>query len=65
MRLVRSLIANIITGSGAVAKTGAATVTLSAANAYSGGTTISNGTLQIDNVGALGTIFVRGGNFAG
>jgi autotransporter-associated beta strand protein len=38
-----------------VAKTGTGTVTLSAANSYSGGTTITNGVLNLNNAGALGT----------
>ncbi|EBR5149197.1 autotransporter-associated beta strand repeat-containing protein [Salmonella enterica] len=46
---------NAISGSGNVVKSGADTLTLSGANSYTGGTTISGGTLVATNVDALGT----------
>jgi len=48
---------SIAGGAGVVAlsKSGAGTLTLSGSNSYSGGTTVSDGTLQIGNANALGT----------
>ncbi|ASG11249.1 autotransporter outer membrane beta-barrel domain-containing protein [Salmonella enterica] len=46
---------NAISGSGQVVKSGDKTLTLSGANSYTGGTTISSGTLIATNVEALGT----------
>ncbi|EMY3037264.1 autotransporter-associated beta strand repeat-containing protein [Salmonella enterica] len=46
---------NVISGSGQVVKSGDETLTLSGANSYTGGTTISGGTLVANNVEALGT----------
>ncbi|EJG3989106.1 autotransporter-associated beta strand repeat-containing protein, partial [Salmonella enterica] len=46
---------NAISGSGQVEKSGADTLTLSGSNSYTGGTTISGGTLVASNVEALGT----------
>ena len=44
------------TGSGAVALNGAGgTLTLSNANTYTGGTTVSHGTLAVASLGALGS----------
>ena len=40
---------NVISGTGAVIKSGAGTVTLSGANTYTGATTISAGTLEVSN----------------
>ena len=53
--------AGIITGSGSLTKTGAATLTLTGANNYLGGTTVSAGTLAgtADSLG--GNIVVAGG----
>lgn len=45
-----------ISGSGSVAKLGTGTVTLSGANTYSGGTTVSAGTLQGDTTSLQGNI---------
>ncbi len=45
-----------ISGSGTLEKQGAGTLTLTGDNTHSGGTTISNGTLQIGNGGASGSI---------
>ncbi|HHW9093401.1 TPA: autotransporter-associated beta strand repeat-containing protein [Salmonella enterica] len=46
---------NAISGSGQVVKSGDKTLTLSGSNTYTGGTTISDGTLVASNVEALGT----------
>ncbi|ENG2644980.1 autotransporter-associated beta strand repeat-containing protein [Salmonella enterica subsp. enterica serovar Banana] len=46
---------NAIGGTGSVVKSGDKTLTLSGANSYTGGTTISGGTLVANNVEALGT----------
>ncbi len=56
-------IGNVISGTGTVAKTGAGTVTLSGDNSYSGGTTISAGTLKVTQVSGLGTgpVTINGG----
>ena len=45
-----------ISGSGSLTKAGAGTLTLTGTNSYSGGTTISAGTLQIGNGGTSGSI---------
>lgn len=66
--------AGAITGTGTLAKTGAGTLTLGGANAYSGGTTISAGTLvgnttslqgNITNQGAVTFIQTTDGTYAG
>ncbi|EEA1588313.1 autotransporter outer membrane beta-barrel domain-containing protein, partial [Salmonella enterica subsp. enterica] len=46
---------NVISGSGQVVKSGDDALTLSGANSYTGGTTISGGTLVASNVEALGS----------
>ncbi|EDQ2590073.1 autotransporter outer membrane beta-barrel domain-containing protein, partial [Salmonella enterica subsp. enterica serovar Livingstone] len=46
---------NAISGSGQVVKSGDEMLTLSGANSYTGGTTISGGTLVATNVEALGS----------
>jgi autotransporter-associated beta strand protein len=50
--------------SGAVSKTGAGTVTLSGANSYGGGTTVTAGTLVVNNADALGagSVTLAGGS---
>ncbi len=48
-------VAGSISGTGSVTKQGSATVVLAQNNTYSGGTTISAGTLQLGNGGATGT----------
>lgn len=55
-----------IGGSGALVKTGPGALTLSAANSYGGGTTISAGRLVVGNDGALGSgpITMNGGVIA-
>lgn len=45
-----------ISGGGAFAQTGAGKTILTAANSYSGGTTIASGTLQLGNGGIVGSI---------
>ena len=46
----------VISGTGTLTKSGAGTLILTGENTYSGGTTISAGTLQIGNGGATGSI---------
>jgi autotransporter-associated beta strand protein len=48
------IFSGVISGSGAVNQIGAGTTTLTAANAYTGGTMISGGTLALSGVGTLG-----------
>jgi len=45
-----------MTGAGSLTKSGAGTLILTGASTYSGGTTISSGTLQIGNAGTTGSI---------
>jgi fibronectin-binding autotransporter adhesin len=44
-----------ISGPGSLTMSGSGTLTVSNANAFTGGTTINNGTVKINNYGALGT----------
>ncbi len=56
--------ANAISGSGSLVQRGPGTTTLTAANSYSGGTTLSAGTLALgsaDAIGSAGTISFGGG----
>ena len=55
-----------ITGATSLEKTGVGTLTLTSANTYTGGTTLSGGTLVITNAGALGTgsVLLAGGTWA-
>jgi fibronectin-binding autotransporter adhesin len=46
----------IISGTGSLTKTGSGVLTLTGSNDYSGGTTVSNGILQIGNGGNTGSI---------
>ena len=52
-------ISGTLSSSGSLVKTGSGTLTLSSANGYSGGTTISAGTLDAENNTALGTGIVH------
>ncbi len=56
-------ISGIISGNGGFTKEGAGTLTLTGANAYSGTTTVANGTLSVSTDGALGTsaVTINGG----
>ena len=47
-----------ITGTGSLVKNGSGTVILTASNAYTGGTTINAGTLQVGNGGTTGSLSV-------
>lgn len=47
---------NVVSGTGTLLKQGAGSLTLSGANTYTGGTTISSGTLQVGNVVGAGTL---------
>ncbi|MGH6750890.1 MAG: autotransporter domain-containing protein, partial [Bradyrhizobium sp.] len=49
-------ISAVLAGSGALTMTGSGIVTLSGTNSYTGGTTISDGTLQLSGSGTLGSI---------
>ena len=53
----------IATSTGGLTKDGSGTLTLSAANTYSGGTTLNTGTLNINNASAIGsgTLTINGG----
>ncbi|MBQ0960879.1 autotransporter-associated beta strand repeat-containing protein [Ideonella sp. 4Y11] len=60
-------VANAISGTGALTKSGAGTLTLTGANSYSGGSTLSAGTVVLGSgTGTLGsgTITLAGGNLA-
>ena len=48
--------AGVISGTGSLTQAGTGTLTLSGTNSYTGGTTISSGTLQIGNGGTSGSI---------
>ena len=48
-------ITNVVSGSGALSKTGNGVLTLSGANTYSGGTTINAGTVRMNDNDALGS----------
>ena len=52
---------NVISGTGSVTKAGTATLTLSGANTYSGGTTVSTGTLQGTTTSLQGDIVDNAG----
>lgn len=49
-------VTGLISGSGELTKTGSAALILTGNNTYTGGTTISSGTLQLGNGGATGSI---------
>jgi outer membrane autotransporter protein len=50
------VVSNSVSGSGNLRQAGSGTTTLTADNTYSGGTTISSGTLQVGNGGTTGAI---------
>jgi fibronectin-binding autotransporter adhesin len=56
-----------ITGTGALEKTGAGTITLTASNSYTGGTKIQNGTLAVNSGGSInhGSAEMQVGTVAG
>ena len=59
-------LANVISGSGVLQQLGPGTTILTAANTYTGGTTVSAGTLQLGTGGSLaptGALTVNGGTF--
>lgn len=59
-----SIYSGVIAGAGRLIKAGAVTLTLSGANTYAGGTTLSAGVLSIENnnsLGTTGTIIFGGG----
>ena len=60
-------LANVISGAGAIVKSGTGTLTISGANTYSGGTTINLGTLGIPGASGVGTgaITMNGGTLQG
>ncbi len=49
------LFSGVMSGAGSLTKTGSGALTLTAANSYSGGTSVSGGTLNVDNDNNLGT----------
>ena len=53
-------VGGIVSGSGALTKSGTGTLTLSVANNYTGGTTISQGTLQLNDPSSAGTAATGG-----
>ena len=48
-------LSNTVSGSGAITKTGAGTLTMTKANTYGGGTTITEGTVKLTEAGTLGS----------
>ena len=58
-------ISNLIGGSGQLTKLGAGTLTLSASNSFTGGTTISNGELWVNGYIGTGTVMVASGGTLG
>ncbi len=56
-------LSGIVSGTGSITQNGAGATTLSSANTYSGGTTLTTGTLNINNATALGTgtLTINGG----
>ncbi len=60
-----STVSAVISGSGSLALLGAGTVTLTAANTYSGATTISAGTLLLNGTNGTGAVTVNSGGTLG
>ncbi len=58
-------VANVISGTGAVTKSGAGTLTLTASNSYTGATTVSNGTLAVNGSINSATTVQSGATLAG
>ena len=58
-------VTNVISGTGAVTKSGAGTLTLTASNSYTGATTVSNGTLAVNGSIASATTVQDGATLAG
>jgi autotransporter-associated beta strand protein len=60
-------LSNVISGNGSIIQNGVGTLTLSSANTYTGGTTLTAGTLAIGNNAALGTgtVTFNGGTLDG
>jgi fibronectin-binding autotransporter adhesin len=56
-------LSGVVSGAGALQRTGAATLTLSNVNTYGGGTTVSGGTLRATGADAVstGTVFIASG----
>ncbi len=61
-----STLSSVITGTGSIIKAGAGTLTLSSTNTFSGGTTLTAGTLGLGSGTALGTggLTINGGTLA-
>ena len=51
-----AVLSGVLSGSGALNKTGSGALILTASSSYSGGTTISSGTLQLGNNGTTGAV---------
>lgn len=60
-----SVMAGVITNTGALVKAGAGALTLSGSNTFSGGLTLNNGTLNLGHASALGSgpLLIQGGAF--
>lgn len=60
-----SVMAGVITNTGALFKDGSGALTLAGANTFSGGVTLTNGTLNLGHASALGSgpLLIQGGSF--